>query len=176
MLKVRDGDVGKLGVLFERYHGMLLNFFVRMTGNRHISEDLVQDVFFRMLKYRHTYREQSNFVTWMYKIARHVRFDDLRKRKREVLLEEKDLDHPSHDPVPGENLEKHQEIRILKGALDRLPAEKREVLVLSRFQLLKYDEIAEILGCETGTVKVRVYRAIRELRDTFFELAGEKAS
>jgi RNA polymerase sigma-70 factor (ECF subfamily) len=176
MLKVRDGDVGKLGILYERHHGMLLNFFVRMTGDRHLSQDLVQDVFFRILKYRNTYREQSNFVTWMYRIARHVRFDDLRKKQREVLMDESEMDQPQTGPGPGENLEKVQEIRMLRGALQMLPPEKREVLVLSRFQLLKYEEIGEILGCEVGAVKVRVYRAIRELRDTFFQLAGEKAS
>jgi RNA polymerase sigma-70 factor (ECF subfamily) len=176
MLKVRDGDVGKLGILYERHHGMLLNFFVRMTGDRHLSQDLVQDVFFRILKYRNTYREQSNFVTWMYRIARHVRFDDLRKKQREVLMDESEIDQPQTGPGPVEKLEKLQEIRMLRGALQRLAPEKREVLVLSRFQLLKYEEIGEILGCEVGAVKVRVYRAIRELRDTFFQLAGEKAS
>jgi RNA polymerase sigma-70 factor (ECF subfamily) len=176
MLNVRDGDVGKLGVLFERHHGMLLNFFVRMTGDRHLSEDLVQDVFFRILKYRHTYREKSNFVTWMYKIARHVRFDDLRKKQREVLMDESEMEQPGREPAPGESLEKLQEIRMLRGALRQLAPEKREVLILSRFQLLKYEEIGEILGCEVGAVKVRIYRAIRELRDTFFQLAGEKAS
>jgi len=64
----------------------------------------------------------------------------------------------------------------LRRALDRLPLDKREVLVLSRFQNLKYSEIADILGCEVGAVKVRVFRAIRELGEIFGELTGERAS
>jgi RNA polymerase sigma-70 factor (ECF subfamily) len=177
MLRVREGEVSQLGVLFERYHGVLFNFFLRMTGSRQISEDLVQDVFMRMLRYRRTYRDNGNFTTWMYKIARHVRFDELRKRKKEEALDEKEEDrHVSRLPVPGEQMEKEQEVRLLRGALAQLASDKREILILSRFQLLKYEEIADLQGCEVGAAKVRVYRAIRELRETFFDLAGEKAS
>ncbi len=177
MLRVRDGDVSQLGVLFERHSGALFNFFLRLTGGKQLSEDLVQEVFVRMLKYRHTYRDNGSFTTWMYKIARHVRFDELRKRKLEIALEEDEEFPPvSSLPAPGDQIERDQEVRRLRGALMRISADKREVLILSRFRLMKYEEIAELLGCEVGAVKVRVYRAIRELRDTFFDLVGEKAS
>ncbi len=177
MLRVREGDVAQLGLLFERHHGMLFNFFLRMTGRKQVSEDLVQEVFVRMLKYRHTYRDNGNFTTWMYKIARHVRFDDLRRRRQESAFEEEEVTrHISRLPAPGDQLEKDQELRLLRGALARMAPDKREVLVLSRFQLMKYEEIAEVLGCGVGAVKVRVYRAIRELRATFLDLVGEKAS
>jgi RNA polymerase sigma-70 factor (ECF subfamily) len=177
MTRVREGDVSQLGVLFERYHGVLFNFFLRMSGRRQLSEDLVQEVFVRILKYRATYRDDGNFTTWMYKIARHVRFDDLRKRRPESALGDEDADrHVSHLPPPGERLERDQEARMLRGALARIAPDKREVLILSRYQFMKYEEIAEVLGCGVGAVKVRVYRAIRELREIFFELAGEKAS
>jgi len=63
MLQVRDGDLGKLSFLFERYHRALFNFFLRSTGNRDLSEDLVQEAFLRLLKYRHTFRPDSRFVT-----------------------------------------------------------------------------------------------------------------
>jgi RNA polymerase sigma factor (sigma-70 family) len=78
--------------------------------------------------------------------------------------------------VPADRaVEKRQEARILHQALAAMPDEKREVLVLSRFLDLKYDEIAAILRCEVGTVKVRVYRAMRDLSDRFFALSGERA-
>jgi RNA polymerase sigma factor (sigma-70 family) len=176
MLKVRDGDVAKLGLLFERYQGVLFNFFLRLTGNRQISEDLVQDVFFRMLKYRHTYLDESDFTTWMYQIARNVRFDYFRKRKREVMLNEEENERVSPGPGQGEKLERDQQVVLLRGALARLPEEKREILLLSRFQNLKYDQIARILCCDVGTVKVRVYRAVRELGEIFFRLSGERVS
>src|SRR6202035_1183847 len=84
MCRVRDGDVQALAPLFDRHHAALLNFYLRTTGNRASSEDLVQDVFVRILKYRRTYRPGSRFLTWMYHIARHARVDYLRKRHGEI--------------------------------------------------------------------------------------------
>src|ERR1700726_3749001 len=81
---VRDGDVQALAPLFDRHHAALLNFYLRTTGNRASSEDLVQDVFVRILKYRRTYRAGSRFLTWMYHIARHARLDFQRKRRGEI--------------------------------------------------------------------------------------------
>src|SRR5207249_10577554 len=69
MVAVREGDVHQLEVLFERYREQLYDFFGRLTADRGISEDLVQDVFVRILKYRASYRETNRFVTWMYQIA-----------------------------------------------------------------------------------------------------------
>lgn len=180
MTAVRDGDVPQMGVLFERHHRMLFNFFLRMTGSRNLSEDLVQDVFFRMLKYRHTYETQNNFMAWMYQIARNAHLDQARKRRLEVVtdtsVEERAEQMPARDPGPHQELEQKEGVDLLRRALARLPVEKREILILSRFQNLKYDEIGAILGCEVGAVKIRVYRAVRELSEIFFELSGEKAS
>ena len=88
MLAVRDGDVERIGVLFDRHHRMLFNFFLRITGNRGLSEDLVQEVFFRMLKYRSTYQGSANFTAWMYRIARNAHVDQARKRRLEIVPEE----------------------------------------------------------------------------------------
>ena len=82
----------------------------------------------------------------------------------------------SSDMLQDRQVQNRQEVALLHRALAALPREKREVLVMSRFQDLKYDEIASVLKCEVGTVKVRVYRALRELGDRFFALGGERAS
>jgi RNA polymerase sigma-70 factor (ECF subfamily) len=177
MLAVRDGDVSKLAVLFDRHHRVLFDFFVRMTGNRALAEDLVQDVFFRMLKYRSTFRGESHFKAWMFHIARNARFDHFRKHESEEMLPEGGADAmPSATPLPGHELEHMQQTALLECALLRLPAEKREVLVLSRYQEMKYEQIAEIMGCEVGAVKVRVHRALKELREVFLKLSTERTS
>jgi len=176
MLEVQNGDLSGLGVLFDRHHERLFNFYLRLTGKREISEDLVQDVFFRILKYRRTYRGNSQFTTWMFGIARNAQIDYYRKRRREVGLEDEMEEKLRHDPLHGRILERNQQAALLRDALLKLPGEKREVLVLSRFQNLKYRQIAEILGCDIGTVKTRVFRAMRDLREIYFEMAGEKAS
>ena len=81
MLQVRNGAGEILGVLFDRYQMPLFNFYTRLTANRAVSEDLVQEVFLRILKYRHTYTPGNSFRTWMYQIARNARADHLRKQR-----------------------------------------------------------------------------------------------
>jgi len=176
MIEVRDGKVEKLAILFERHHVALFNFFLRLTANRNLSEDLVQEVFFRILKYRHTYQGQSKFTIWMYQIARNSHIDYLRKRKEEVPLEDQWDEAVSQDLTPAEKIELQQEIVLLHKALARLPLKKREILILSRFQNLKYTEIAELFGWHTGTVKANIHRATKELGKIYFELSGGMVS
>jgi len=176
MVQVRDGNVEKLAVLFERYHVMLYNFFLRLTGNRGISEDLVQDVFVRVLKYRASYQGQDKFTIWLYRIARNAHIDFLRKRKDEVSLGEQWDEAHSLESSPPEKVEQAQEIARLNLALAKLPLKKREVIILSRFQNLKYKEIAELKGCHIGTVKALIHRSIKDLGKAYFELSGGMAS
>ena len=176
MEEVKEGKVERLAILFERHQVPIYNFFLRLTGNRGTSEDLVQDVFFRILKYRSTYRGESKFTVWMYQIARNAHIDHLRKRKEEYPLEEQWDEASSREPGPSESVEQLQDIVLLRQALARLPLRKREVLVLSRFQNLKYKEIAELFDCHIGTVKAHVHRATKELGKIYFELSGGMVS
>jgi RNA polymerase sigma-70 factor (ECF subfamily) len=119
----------------------------------------------------------------MYQIARNLNNDRAQRRKGELQLVTADGEEEStpNEPRSGEigaeeALRKKQEVVLLKRALERLPGDKREILVLSRFQDLKYEEIARILGCEIGAVKVRVYRAVRALSEMYQQVAGERAS
>ena len=173
MEAVRQGDLNCLAVLFERHHRALFHFFVHVNGNRDLSRDLVQDVFLRILKYRQSWQPDRSYTAWMYQIARNAQNDALSKRKVETELV--DTDSVSNDAM-DDKLNRKQEIATLRRAMARLPLEKRELLVLSRFENLKYEQIASILGVDVGTVKVRVYRAVRQLGQIFFELSGEKVS
>jgi RNA polymerase sigma factor (sigma-70 family) len=176
MEDVKEGKVEKMAVLFEKHHVSLYNFFVRLTGNRNTSEDLVQEVFMRMLKYRSTFQGRSKFTLWMYQIARNSHIDYLRKRKEEFPLDEQWYEPVTADSSPSEMLESGQEVQLLRTALAKLPLKKREVLILSRYQNLKYKEIAELLDCRIGTVKAHVHRAIKELGKIYFELQGGTVS
>jgi RNA polymerase sigma-70 factor (ECF subfamily) len=176
MEQVRGGKVEKLAVLFERHHTMLFNFFLRLTGNRAASEDLVQEVFIRILKYRAGYQGESRFVVWMFQIARNAHIDFLRKQKGEVPLDEQFAETPGREPRPEESYEADQEAALVRRALDRLPPKKREILVLFRFQNLKLREIAELLDVQVGTVKVQVHRALKDLSRIYLELQGGKVS
>ncbi len=169
MLQVREGIGEMLSVLFDRYQQPLFSFFVRLTGDRSLSEDLVQDVFYRILRYRHTYKPGSQFRSWIYQVARNARHDNLGRQRNETALEE-NL-HPS--VVPRDSVADQQESLLLRRALLQLPEEKREVLLLSRFQELSYEEIGKLLGCEVGAVKVRVFRALQALKEIARDLQNK---
>jgi RNA polymerase sigma-70 factor (ECF subfamily) len=163
---VRDGAGEMLGVLFDRYQTPLFNFYSKLTGDRTLSEDLVQEVFLRILKYRQSYRPGTPFRSWIYQIARNARVDHFRKFPHQTALEPEML-----PPVlPRDSAQENQEAQLLQRALMQLPEEKREILLLCRFQELKYQEIAELLGCELATVKTRIHRALLELRKAFHQL------
>jgi len=174
MDEVTRGRTAALAELFERHHRPIYRFFLRMSGEPQLSEDLAQEVFFRVLKYKDTFHPGRPFLAWLYQIARNLLTDTVRKRKFEVLPGE--LEAVSDREGTDDEIARRQEIALVRRALARLPVEKREVLVLSRFQNLKYDEIAALLGCEVNTVKVRIYRAVRALAQIYGELAGEKVA
>jgi|SRR5579862_4896751 len=174
MTKVRSGDLDRLAALFERHSGSLFGYYVRLTSDRQLSEDFVQETFLRILKYRATYRGEGQFTTWMYSIARNVQIDHYRKWNREErMADEQEIADESGN---GAAMENREDVELLQRALERLPADKREIIVLSKYQDLKYSVIAELLGCSEENVKVRVHRAIAELRKIFMELSGETAS
>lgn len=174
MSHVRDGNVKLLGELYERYSEKLFGFFVRLTNRRDTGEDLVQDVFFRILKYRHTYRGDAPFTVWMYQLARNAANDHFRKWKKEYPVAEISEEHHGIEIGSDEILNRKEDSRLLQQALNRIDPEKREVLVLSRFQDLKYEQIGEILQCPVGTVKARVHYALKDLREEYFKLTGER--
>jgi RNA polymerase sigma factor (sigma-70 family) len=176
MDQVRRGDIRQLAHLFNRHHLTLFNYYLRLTGDRHLSEDMVQEVFFRMLKYRHTFRGDGEFLTWMYHLARNVHMDHYKKSKNRPAVAEDPEEHATEEPHAQAQLEQKQDRELLERALSKLPIEKKELLILSRYQELRYDAIAELLGCSVEAVKVRVHRAMNDLRTIFFQLSGEKAN
>ena len=176
MAEVSTGQVARLAVLFERHHRALFRYFISMNSHREQAEDLVQEVFFRILRYRTSYDPAQSFTAWMYQIARNAGVDQGRKRRAAEVVDIDSFALASAAPGPEESASRGQDLALLRRAMSRLPEDKREILVLSRFQGMKHEDIAEVLGCEVGTVKVRVYRALRALEQIYFTLEKEKAS
>jgi RNA polymerase sigma-70 factor (ECF subfamily) len=172
MARVREGRVEMLAILFERHHRQLFSFFLRLTRQRGISEDLVQDVFLRVLKYRQSFRPESPFLPWMYRIARNAHMNHLRCQRPELSLDQQLEDVPDAGDMQDLRLERADHEDLLKVALERLPIGKREVLLLSRRPDLSYKDLAELLECTVGSVKVQVHRALKDLRKTFLALQG----
>jgi RNA polymerase sigma factor (sigma-70 family) len=173
MTRVKNGDLDKVAVLYERYNRVLYGFFFKTTLDAQASEDLVHIVFFKIIKYRERYRvEEGTFAAWMFGIAHNANIDYCRKRvdsMTEIRTEEVNI---RGDYDPDEAFLKKEKARRVKEALAYLTEAQREVLVLSRFRDLKYEEIAEILKCRVGTVKARVFRAVEKLRHVYRQLEG----
>jgi RNA polymerase sigma factor (sigma-70 family) len=172
MLAVRDGELDALGELFERHHGPLFGFLVKLTGDRTAAEDIAQTVFQRMLKYRHTYRDDGSFTAWMYHLARRCATDHFRRSQTTPQPTDPSILHEQVDDAPhaGHHAAARDDHALLHVALARLPRDDREVLLLSRFQELSFAEISTILECSAGAAKVRAHRALRALRDIYLRL------
>jgi len=172
MLNVKQGKLADMGELFERYQVKLYNFFLKLTFDRSASEDLTQTVFYRLIKYRHSFDvAEGSFKSWMYKIARNVHFDHSKeKQKNAEQLKELELVHEGTNDVTGNTPADDEQIHKLNLALLRMQPDQRELIVLSRFEGLKYGEISRISGKSVVAIKVQVHRAIKQLRNIYFNL------
>ncbi|HEY9196765.1 MAG TPA: RNA polymerase sigma factor [Mucilaginibacter sp.] len=174
MLRVKAGDLDRMGLLFERHYRALYGFLFHMAYQREASEDMVQTVFYKMLRYRSSFTGEGEFVAWMYQIARNVIKDHAKKNKlQETHLDVAELaERLPGGPGADERLEKKQANAGLYRAMAKLSDDNREVLTLSRFQELKYQEIGQILGISEGAAKVRAFRAMQELKDIYTRMNG----
>ncbi|GAB5399564.1 MAG: sigma-70 family RNA polymerase sigma factor [Aureisphaera sp.] len=172
MLAVKGGEVDRLGLLYERYKVWVYNFFFQSNHDSELSEDLVQNVFMRILKYKHTYTEESKFVTWMFQIARNVNHDHFRKNKKHMNTV--DLDGIAYKTENGKGAQEQLEVKesknLLHEALGRLSLEKREVIVLSKLKELKYREVGAIMGCSEDAARTKAHRALKELKMVYLQL------
>lgn len=172
MVKVGSGRPDLMEGLYARHGGPLLGFFLRVTGHRPTSEDLVQEVFLRALKYARSFKSGLRFKPWFYQIARNVHLDHLAKQKPEFDLEGHAECLIAEGGCPEQRVLQGEATRSLKEALEKLPPAKRELLLLSRDPDLSYQDLAALYGCSEGAVKVQVHRALKELRNQYFANSG----
>ncbi len=168
MLNVKNGDLSAMSLLFERYNVKIFNFFLKMGLSRDISQDLTQNLFYRMLKYRSSYKEGNSVRTWIYQIARNLHADHFNrlKKDRELFLQTETV---SADIIDEPGSFPEEDYERLDAAMAGLNDSQREIIVLSRFQGLKYSEISTIVNQSVPAIKVAVYRAIRQLRHIYMK-------
>jgi RNA polymerase sigma-70 factor (ECF subfamily) len=173
------GEAQAFGALVDRYQTRLLNFVNRTIGDRERAEDLVQEVFIRVFRHLHRFDQTKKFSTWIYTIASNLAKNELRNRSRNPLVLFQTIKknwEADHRPLQFEDTTARPDDlyrkRFLKDAVDRcvqrLPEHHREVFVLRELEGKSYQEIAEITGCNLGTVKSRLNRA----RNSFAQLIG----
>ena len=167
---VADGDASCLGTLFERHQKGLYNYALQLTRNAAQSEDLVQELFLRLLKKASSFRGESSFKAWAYHILRNLTFDQLRKSRRqqtdfasESMLEQELVDlRSAEQSASGE-----QQIQVLMKALARLPIDQQDIIWLGRFEFPDYQSLAAATDCSPATARVRMHRALKALSSVF---------
>jgi len=172
---VADGDPSCLATLFERHHRAVYQFVLQITRHRTQSEDLVQDVFLKMLKKAKSFRGEGSFRAWMFNIARNVAFDHLRKTKRQnnESIDDEIIDEQLADSRSAEQAAAgSQNMQRVMQALAKLPAAAQEVIWLGRFEFDNYEELGQALACNAGTARVRMHRAMALLNSTYTNIHG----
>ena len=166
MLAIATGKLELMTILFERYQVRIYNFFKKMTQNKMVSEDLTQDVFIKVIKYRASYI-QGNFAAWIYTIARNIFSSHYQttKKERTILIDDNKLE--SNENSISES--QQEELDHLQKALQKLSNSDRELIVMHRFQEIKYQQIAQIIGSTENAVKVKVHRALKKLKEIYFQ-------
>ena len=170
MEAVKSGDLQQASLLFDRYHKRLFNFLARMAMDRELAEDLTQTVFLRMIKYRKSYRSDAKFQSWIYQVARNVFSDHYQgnKNKKAGHMDVEKIGDRVADENDSKSIEE-QEV-LLHRSMALLNEEQRELLVLTRFQHMKYEEVADLMDTTVANIKVKVHRAIAKLREHYFQL------
>ncbi len=174
MMKMQEGQLEKLAILYEHYKIKLYNYFLRMGNSQTHSEDLVQETFMKVLAYRSSFNGTSTFSSWLYGIARNTAADHYRKTKHTREHEEIDEQVIESNNCTSENYDQVQKQALFDKSLNDLPAEQREIIILSRFQQLSYNDIARLLDCNLNTLKSKMRLAISQLHQKYLVLSGEK--
>jgi len=165
-----DGEERAFQELVERYQTRLLNFIYRTIGDRERGEDLVQEVFIRVYRHMHRFDRSKKFSTWIYTIASNLAKNELRNRSRNPLVffqtikknwqdDDRPLQFEDAGSRPDDLYRKRHLREMVELSVAKLPEHHRQVFVLRELEGKSYEEIAEITGCNLGTVKSRLNRA-----------------
>ena len=160
MSRVKDGDLDVLQILFDRHHKHIFNFLYKMCGDMSHSEDITQEVFYNVMKYRSSYNH-GRFVPWLFTIARNCMNRHFSSRRVHEGLEV-----VKEEPFSEEEKEDYSK---LHRALKMLSPADREIIVLSKFQDMKYTDLAEVIGSTEGAVKSKVCRVLKKLKVLYFQ-------
>lgn len=172
--EITAGSHAAMEVLVARHYKSIYTYVYRLTGNYHLSCDVTQEVFIRMIKGLGAYRENGKFINWLFKIAVNCCRDHCRSNAKQTSqLQTLSIDLPDdRDNVYDIFCRKTERERI-KAALDSLPSLQREVIVLKFYHDLKIKEIAELTQASQSTVKSRLREGIAKLKIMLFNDGGD---
>jgi RNA polymerase sigma-70 factor (ECF subfamily) len=161
-LRRRDPDL--LDSLIEQYQHRLLRYLISLVHERQTAEDIFQETWIRVLEQGHRYDPRHNFVTWLLTIARNLAIDNMRRKRPDALEELPPTCEPEMaGPGAFDIAVQHEQAKRLDTALDRIPNEQREAILLRFQEGMSLDEIAAVTKSPLSTVKSRLYRGLEAM-------------
>ena len=170
--RVQRGDTDAFEALVAAYEKNVFNVALQMTGNREDAQDMTQEAFLKAYSSLSSFRGDSKFSSWLYRIVSNVCLDFKRRQGRRpsssLTMEDDEgeniqLDIADESQSPEALLERKMTREAVRAGLQQLPDEQRQILLLREIQGLSYEEIGEAMGLEAGTVKSRIFRARKKL-------------
>ncbi|MBM3236690.1 sigma-70 family RNA polymerase sigma factor [Candidatus Poribacteria bacterium] len=181
MIRCRNGDMSAFELLVSRYQNAIINFIYRSIGDYHRAEDLSQETFLRVFKSASRYEPKAQFKNWLYKIAVNLCKNEIRDRQRHGLSSLEDFMTDEEGKInyavlrdfsqmPDVLYEKKEQQILIRQAIDSLPENQRLAIIMVTYQNLRYDEIANTLGCSVSAVKSLIHRARQNLKNLLLEM------
>lgn len=175
---VLAGDRERFGDLVDRYQGRLVNYLYRLLRNLDEAHELAQEVFLKVYQALDRYDPRYRFSTWLFRVAQNAAIDQIRRRRLKLVPihrqeegdeEGRDWDLPSPERGPYRHLRNRERGEAIQQAIDALPWEYRELIVLRHYGELSYEEIAGVKGMPLGTVKNKLFRGRQLLKEKLSE-------
>lgn len=173
MMEYRAGSISALEEIFQRYKKPILNYAFKLLASFADAEDVVGEVFYILTSRKDSYKPVAKFSTWIYTIAHNVAIDRIRRRKKIFFFWQKkdkdgnsyeELDIPDTRFMPDSSAQENDISAYVRKAIDKLPFQLKEAIVLRQYHNLSYEEIAAVLNCSLSKVKILIFRAKEALR------------
>lgn len=170
--RILQGEPALFASLVERYQGRLVNYLARLVRSTDEAHDLAQEVFLKVYQALDRFDPTYRFSTWIFRVAQNTAIDLLRRQRLRWVQppgrgedgEEREWDPPSHEPGPYRDARNQERGSAIRGAVDELPWEYRELILMRHYGELSYEEIATVKRLPLGTVKNKLFRARQMLK------------
>lgn len=180
MLRVKAGEAEAFNRLMEKYQKTVVNLVYRFTGDREGAEDLAQEVFLRIYRAAPRYEPRAKFFTYLYQVTLNLCRNEREKSQRRKVQsldqsrddQERQIEIPDPEGGAEQHIEREETAAQVQAAIQELPAEQRELLVLQRYQDLGYEELAGVTGQTVSAVKAKLHRARQALKRKLMPFLG----
>jgi RNA polymerase sigma-70 factor (ECF subfamily) len=184
MVQVCGGDEPSFETLLERHRGMVVNHLYRLVRDRAIAEELAQDVFLRVYRFRNRYQPEAKFSTWLFRITTNVALNWRRDTRREAAhLRLDESTHATrwiqvldHNPRADQQLLAEHRAREIRDAIEALPPKQLAAVLMHKYEGMDYVQIAEVLDCSIPALKSLLFRAYETLRRRLAHFAPERVA